>query len=119
MNCLYCQQALEETPAIKDTVFKAECQECHALFRFFQGQAPYVITWEDIFIGEKEYRIRILPTSHLSPTKSRFTVSYWVEHQLTASVTHHYWCKIIELDFVPTWTPQTAAHKLKTYLPFL
>ena len=64
-----------------------------------------MIRWEDIFIGEKEYGIRILPNV------PSFTVRYWVAH--------YYFSKILELNFVPDWTPQTVAHRLKAYLPFL
>jgi hypothetical protein len=117
MICHYCQRTLIETLVNKYPKFKSECEECHTIFRFYQGNDPYLILWEDIFINEKEYLVRILPQSikyGVTDWSPSFTVACWSEAKINVG-----WNKVIELQFIPNWTPQTILSKLPAYLPFL
>jgi hypothetical protein len=115
--CHYCQRTLKETITNIDAIFYSECEECHTIFRFQQGNDPYLIIWEDIFINEKEYRVKIWTQSikyGITDWSPLFTVSCWSTAKINAG-----WNKVIELQFIPNWTPQIIYQKLSAYLPFI
>jgi len=89
-----------------------ECEQCDVVYRVLSDGSIFIIVWDNIFLGDKEYRVRIYPVGLGKAGTPQFIIHYWATREKM-------WEQLVKLNFIPNWTPQTVVQKLKAYLPFL
>src|SRR5271155_5964685 len=100
MNCHYCQKDLELKPASMNRFIIAGCDTCQVLFRFKMdrqlGYPLQVITWDNISIDGKKYRIKAYHDREEQESK------FFVYYEQASPVGR--WEIILQLNFIPAWT---------------
>lgn len=110
MKCPYCQQ--EKHPYGTDTY---RCYECNdSIFWVDENQKIITTIIREIKINGTTYQIT------MDAKKDPYTTVCKISQtRLPNGNPHIVSEKIIELNFIPNWTPQNLPEKLKLYLWFL
>lgn len=110
MRCLYCEKELEIFSDPLELSI-ATCKDCKVRFRFLSEDTIIIISWY-VKVDDKFYKVSIY---HASNACGIFHYKVFDDKTGLGG-----WYSIKHFDFIPKdWTPHNAAHKIKTYLPFL
>lgn len=110
MNCLYCQEALQDITIQNAHQFGgpvceqlATCGACQVYYHLLQDELLY-ITWYDILVKEEWYIVRLFLLDKHTEVRSQPSTG-------VSSL-------VFSVPFLVNWTPSSAVTKIQNYLVF-